>query len=75
MSTAELTSMLEELPEEDYNMIVMLINRLSIKNKEFVTLSEDQIVEELEESIRRSDNGNTISARAFSAEMRKKYAI
>ena len=38
-------------------------------------LSEDELVEELSESIRKSDMGATKSARAVSKSMREKYAV
>lgn len=42
---------------------------------ELKRLSEDELVEELSESIRKSDMGATKSARAVSKSMREKYAV
>ena len=77
MSIAELTAKIEDLSEEDYNMVIMLVNRLSEKS-EMVGLqhySEDELVEQLSESIKKSNNGATKSAREVSKNMREKYAI
>ena len=54
MSIAELTNKIENLSAEDYNMVIMLVNRLSEKSEasELKRLSEDELVEELSESIR-----------------------
>lgn len=38
-------------------------------------LNEDELVEELAESIRKSDMGATKSARSVSESMREKYAV
>ena len=58
-------------------MVITLVNRLSEKTEvnELPRLSEDQLVEQLTESIRRSDLGETNSAKEVSMSMRKKYAI
>ena len=63
--------------EEDYNMVIMLVNRLSEKNEidGLPKLSEDALVEQLSESIRKSDMGATKSARAVSKDMSDKYAV
>lgn len=55
MSIAELTNKIENLSAEDYNMVIMLVNRLSEKSEasELKRLSEDELVEELSESIRK----------------------
>ncbi|WP_456109036.1 hypothetical protein [Roseburia hominis] len=77
MSIAELTNKIENLSAEDYNMVIMLVNRLSEKSEasELKRLSEDELVEELSESIRKSDMGATKSVRAVSKSMREKYAV
>ncbi|MCI7322401.1 MAG: hypothetical protein MR508_03680 [Lachnospiraceae bacterium] len=77
MGTAELTAKIESLSEEDYNMVIMLVNRLSEKSEigGLQKLSEDEIVEQLSESIRKSDMGATKSAREVSKRMRDKYAV
>ena len=76
MSIAELTNKIENLSAEDYNMVIMLVNRLSEKSEasELKRISEDELVE-LSESIRKSDMGATKSARAVSKSMREKYAV
>ena len=63
--------------EEDYNMVIMLVNRLSEKseNGEMKRMSEDELVEQLSDSIRKSNMGLTKSAREVSRSMRDKYAI
>lgn len=77
MSIAELTTKIESLSTDDYNMVIMLVNRLSEKSemKELKKLSEEELAEELSESIRKSDMGATKSARAVSNSMREKYAV
>ena len=77
MVTAELTAKIESLSREDYNMVIMLVNRLYEKNEieGLSKLSEDALVEQLSESIRKSDMGATKSARAVSKDMRDKYAV
>ena len=49
-------------------MVIMLVNRLSEKYEKsgLQKLSEDELVEQLTESIRRSDMGATKSAREVS---------
>ena len=61
MVTAELTAKIESLSTEDYNMVIMLVNRLSEKTEigGLPKLSEDALVEQLSESIRKSDMGAT----------------
>ena len=77
MSIAELTAKIENLSEEDYNMVIMLVNRLSEKSEigGLERYSEDELVEQLSESIKKSNNGATKSAREVSKNMREKYAI
>lgn len=77
MGIAELTAKIESLSEEDYNMVIMLVNRLSEKSEKsgLQKLSEDELVEQLTESIRRSDMGATKPAREVSRSMRDKYAV
>lgn len=77
MGTAELTAKIESLSEEDYNMVTMLVNRLAEKS-DIVGLqkfSEDDLVEQISESIRKSDMGATKSAKEVSRSMREKYAV
>ena len=77
MEVAELTTKIENLSQEDYNMVIMLVNRLSEKseNGEMKRISEDELVEQLSDSIRKSNMGLTKSAREVSRSMRDKYAI
>ena len=77
MSIAELTAKIENLSEEDYNMVIMLVNRLSEKSEMggLQRYSEDELVEQLSESIKKSNDGATKSAREVSENMRKKYAV
>ena len=77
MGTAELTAKIESLSEEDYNMVIMLVNRLSEKSETggLQKLSEDELVVQLSESIRKSDMGATKSATEVSRSMRDKYAV
>ncbi len=75
MSIAELTTKIENLSVDDYNMVSMLVNRLSEKSevRGLRRLSEDELVEELSESIKKSDMGATKSAHTVSKHMREKY--
>lgn len=77
MSITELTTKIENLSADDYNMVIMLVNRLSERSEVsgLKKLSEDELVEELSESIRKSDMGATKPARAVSKSMREKYAV
>lgn len=73
MGITELTDKIERLSADDYKMVIMLVNRLSEKNETMTLkrLNEDELVEELAESIRKSDMGATKSARSVSESMRK----
>lgn len=77
MSTAELTAKINRLSEEDYNMVIMLVDRLSENSprSEPKKLSEAALAEQLSESIRKSDLGATKSAEEVSKSMRDKYEI
>ena len=77
MGIAELTAKIESISEEDYNMVIMLVNRLSEKPEKdgLKKLGEDELVEQLSESIRRSEMGVTKSAKEVSQRMRDKYAV
>lgn len=77
MSIAELTAKIEGLSENDYNMVIMLVDRLSEKSEGngLRRLSEDELVKELTESIQKSDKGATKPARTISKSMREKYAV
>ena len=65
MSIAELTAKIEGLSPDDYNMVIMLVDRLSEKSEG----------KELTESIQKSDKGVTKPARTVSKSMREKYAV
>lgn len=75
MSIAELATKIEGLSVDDYNMVVMLIDRLSSRTENFEKKSADEIVAELTQSVKKSDLGYTKSARGVSSKMREKYAI
>lgn len=77
MSIAELTAKIEGLSPDDYNMVIMLVDRLSEKSEGngLRRLSEDELVKELTESIHKSDRGVTKPARTVSKSMREKYAV
>ena len=77
MRIAELTAKIERLSADDYNMVIMLVERLSENTgiDEMRKLSEDALVEELSKSIEKSDTGATQSALMVSDRMRKKYGI
>ncbi|CDD46710.1 putative uncharacterized protein [Firmicutes bacterium CAG:534] len=75
MSIAELTSKIEKLSVEDYNMVVMLIDRLSSKQEGLERKSADEIVAELTQSAERSEAGFTKSAHSVSSKMKEKYAV
>ena len=68
MSIAELTAKIEGLSADDYNMVIMLVDRLSEK-------SEGNGLRRLSESIQKSDKGATKPARTISKSMREKYAV
>ena len=72
-----MTTKIANLSQEDYNMVIMLVNRLSEKSEtgRLQKLSEDELVEQLSASIRKSDTGATKSAREVSKSMRDKYAV
>ena len=77
MSIAELTAKIDGLSPDDYNMVIMLVDRLSEKSEGngLRRLSEDELVKELTESIQKSDKGVTKPARTVSKSMREKYAV
>ena len=77
MEVAELTTKIENLSKEDYNMVIMLVNRLSEKSENCALekMGEDELVEQLSDSIRKSNLGLTKSAKEVSRSMRDKYAI
>ena len=62
---------------KDYNMVIMLVDRLSEKSEinGLKRLSENELVEELSSSIEKSNMGETKSAREVSKSLREKYAV
>ena len=77
MSITELTTKLEQLSADDYKMVIMLVERLAEKSEMSALrrLDEDELVEELSDSIRKSNMGETKSAKVVSKRMREKYAL
>ena len=77
MGIAELTAKIESLSAEDYNMVIMLVNRLSEKSEShgLQKFSEDELVEQLTNSMEKSNKGEIKSAREISKQMREKYAV
>ncbi len=77
MGIAELTAKIESLSAEDYNMVIMLVNRLSEKSEShgLQKFSEDELVEQLTDSMEKSNKGEIKSAREISKQMREKYAV
>lgn len=75
MSSQELVSKIERLSPDDYDIVVMLVERLSAKQSNFRRLNEDELIAELTMSAERSDLGYTKPARQVAEEMRRKYAV
>lgn len=75
MSKEELLEKIDKLASDDYELIVTLVNKLSMKKVPFSKMSEDELVEELTASAKRSDEGHTKSARIVAEQMRSKYAV
>lgn len=79
MSTLEYTvSMLEAMPEEKLKEVQNYIRYLTFRDEENVLtemLTENEIVEQLTESMKRSDLGATTPASVVSRRMREKYVI
>ena len=77
MGITELTAKIENLSAEDYNMVIMLVNRLSEKTESngLQKFSEDELVEQLTASMEKSNKGETKSAREVAKQMREKYAV
>ena len=75
MSSQELVSKIERLAPDDYNIVVMLVERLMEKQSTLQRLSEDELIAELTMSADRSDLGYTKPARQVAEEMRQKYAV
>lgn len=79
MSTLEYTiSLLEAMPEEKLKEIQNYIQYIIFRDDEtmpFKSLSEEEIVKQLTESMKKSDMGATAPADVASKRMREKYAI
>ncbi|MCM1124756.1 MAG: hypothetical protein NC302_08025, partial [Bacteroidales bacterium] len=79
MSTLEYTiSMLETMPEEKLREVQKYIQYLIFKDMgdmPMEALSEEVIVKQLTESMKKSDMGATTSADIVSQRMKEKYAI
>ena len=73
MSIAEHTTKIEGLSIDDYNLVVMLIDRLSSRTESYEKKSADEIVAELTQSMKKSDLGYTKSARSVSSKMKEKF--
>ena len=79
MSTLEYTiSLLETMPEEKLKEIQNYIQYIIFRDDAtmpFKPLSEEEIVKQLTESMKKSDMGATTPADVVSQRMREKYAI
>lgn len=79
MSTLEYTvSMLEAMPEEKLKEVQSYIQYLMFRDAGdglAEMLTEDMIVEQLAESVKKSDAGATTPASVVSQRMREKYAV
>lgn len=79
MSTLEYTvSLLETMPEEKLKEIQNYIQYIIFRDNAtmpFKPLSEEEIVKQLTESMKKSDMGATTPADVVSQRMREKYAI
>ena len=79
MSTLEYTvSMLEKMPEDNLREVQKYIQYLIFRDRSDMPiefLSEDAIVRQLTESMKKSDMGITTPANIVSERMREKYAI
>lgn len=79
MSTLEYTiSMLETMPEDKLREVQKYIQYLIFKDMNDMPmeyLSEDVIVKQLTESVKKSDMGATTPANTVSQRMKEKYAI
>ena len=79
MSTLEYTiSLLETMPEEKLREIQNYIQYIIFRDdaaKPFKPLSEEELVTQLTESMKKSDMGVTTPADEVSQRMREKYAL
>lgn len=79
MSTLEYTvSMLETMPEDRLKEVQNYIRYIAFRDEGSVLtemLTEDALVEQLRESMEKSDLGGTVPAGVVSQRMRKKYVV
>lgn len=79
MSTLEYTvSMLETMPEDRLKEVQNYIRYIAFRDEGSVLtemLTEDALVEQLRESMEKSDMGETVPASVVSQRMRKKYVV
>ncbi|MCI8389839.1 MAG: hypothetical protein HFI35_03890 [Roseburia sp.] len=79
MSTLEYTvSMLETMPEDRLKEVQNYIRYIAFRDEGSVLtemLTEDTLVEQLRESMEKSDMGETVPASVVSQRMRKKYVV
>lgn len=79
MSTLEYTvSMLETMPEDRLKEVQNYIRYIAFRDEGSVLtemLTEDTLVEQLRDSMEKSDMGETVPASVVSQRMRKKYVV
>ena len=79
MSTLEYTvSMLETMPEDRLKEVQNYIRYIAFRDEGSVLtemLTEDTLIEQLRESMEKSDMGETVPASVVSQRMRKKYVV
>ena len=79
MSTLEYTvSMLETMPEDRLKEVQNYIRYIAFRDEGSVLtemLTEDTLVEQLRESMEKSDMGETVPASVVSQRMRKTYVV
>lgn len=79
MSTFEYTVlMLETMPEDRLKEVQNYIRYIAFRDERSVLtemLTEDALVEQLKESMKKSDLGETVPASVVSQRMRKKYVV
>ena len=79
MSTLEYTvSMLETMPEDRLKEVQNYIRYIAFRDEGSVLtemLTEDTLVEQLRESMEKSDMGETVPASVVSQRMRRKYVV
>lgn len=79
MSTLEyMVSMFETMPEDRLKEVQNYIRYIAFRDEGSVLteiLTEDALVEQLRESMEKSDLGGTVPASVVSQRMRKKYVV